>query len=74
MLCKNTAAVFMLGGLHIEMAFLAGDWLESSGWVSALVQADVASPGVADSFFKNHMSSAPDRLLLLLIQVAIYSL
>ena len=44
----------MLGGLHIEKAALStvGDWLKGSGWTSALVQADVATPGTADSFLK----------------------
>ena len=42
----------MFGGLHIEMAVLKtlGDWLRGSGWGQALVQADIASPGIADSF------------------------
>lgn len=46
--------VVILGGLHIEMAGLKviGDWLEDSGWVEALVQAKVASAGIADSFEK----------------------
>jgi hypothetical protein len=46
--------VIVLGGLHIEMAGLKviGDWLEDSGWVEALVQAKVASAGIADSFLK----------------------
>lgn len=46
--------VVLLGGLHIEMAVMKvlGDWLEDSGWVNALVQAQVASPGRADSFLK----------------------
>ena len=44
--------VVMLGGLHIEMATLKtlGDWLKGSGCVQALVQADLATPGTADSF------------------------
>ncbi|KAJ8380702.1 hypothetical protein SKAU_G00014800 [Synaphobranchus kaupii] len=29
---------------------LLGDWLEDSGWTNALVQAEIASPGTADSF------------------------
>ncbi len=29
-----------------------GDWLEDSGWISALVQANIASTGTADSFVK----------------------
>ena len=51
--------VVMLGGLHIEFAALTtiGDWLEDSGWTSALVEANVASAGIADSFLKgSHIS------------------
>lgn len=51
--------VILLGGLHIEMAFMkvAGDWLEDSGWTEALVQADVAGSGTADSFLRaSHVS------------------
>ena len=46
--------VVMFGGLHIEMAVLKvlGDLLEGSGWVEALVQAKVATPGTADSLLK----------------------
>ena len=46
--------VIMFGGLHIEMcAFKTiGDWLEESGWTSALVEADITSAGTADSFLK----------------------
>ena len=29
-----------------------GNWLEDSGWTSALVQANIASPGVVNSFVK----------------------
>lgn len=44
--------VIMFGGLHIEMTALKsiGSILEDSGWTSALVEADVASSGTADSF------------------------
>ena len=40
--------------MHIELAALktAGDWLAGSGWVEALVQADIASAGTADSFLR----------------------
>lgn len=46
--------VIMFGGLHIEMAALktAGDWLESSGWAEALVEAEIATVGTADSLHK----------------------
>ena len=46
--------VIMFGGIHIEMTALRtiGDWLEESGWTSALVEAGIASPDTADSFLK----------------------
>ena len=46
--------ILMLGGLHVKMAAfkLLGDWLDGSGWTSALVAAEVATGGVADSFIK----------------------
>ena len=46
--------VMMFGGLHLEMAFLKvlGKWIEGSGWVESLIQAGIASSGVADSFLK----------------------
>ena len=44
--------VVMFGGLHIEIAALKklGDWLRGSGSVQPLVQAEIATPGTADSF------------------------
>ena len=44
----------MHGGLHIEMAALKvlGHWLEDAGWIDALVQAKVATPGTAEAFLK----------------------
>ncbi|RUM46947.1 MAG: hypothetical protein DSY80_01375, partial [Desulfocapsa sp.] len=44
--------IVMFGGLHIEIATLKtlGCWLSQSGWTSAIVQANIASPGKADSF------------------------
>lgn len=46
--------VVMLGGLHIEMALWStlGDILEASGWTTALIEAEVATSGTADSFLK----------------------
>ena len=46
--------VLVMGGLHIEMAFLniLGVWLEDSGWVSALVQSNVLTTGRADNILK----------------------
>ena len=44
----------MLGGLHIEMALWStvGDFLDPSGWTTALCEAGIATAGVADSFLK----------------------
>jgi len=46
--------VVMFGGLHIEMALWStvGDLLEGSGWTTALIEAEVASSGIAESFLK----------------------
>jgi len=38
-----------------------GNWLENGGWISALVQANNASPGVVNSFVKG--SNELDMLL-----------
>ena len=51
--------VIMMGSLHIEMAGLKmlGNWLEDIGWCSALTEANIASPGVAQSFiYASHVS------------------
>ena len=46
--------VIVLGGLHLKMASLAtiGDLLDGSGWTHALSQANIATPGTAESFLK----------------------
>ena len=46
--------IILLGGLHIELtAFKAlGHWLEGSGWVESLQEANIAAAGVAESFLK----------------------
>jgi len=46
--------IAMFGGLHIEMAIWTtyGNYLEGSGWTNALMQANIASSGTADSFLK----------------------
>lgn len=46
--------VLLLGGLHIEMTGYKalGHWLEGSGWVEALQEAEIATAGIADSFLK----------------------
>lgn len=52
---EEDKVILMFGGLHIEMAAfrVVGDWLQKSGWTNVLVNADVASPGKADSFLKS---------------------
>jgi len=44
----------MLGGLHTEMALrnVLGGLLGGSGWTSALTEAEVTSPGTAQSMLK----------------------
>ena len=44
--------VILLGGFHTEFTIykVLGKWLECSGWVEVLVQADFASLGTAESF------------------------
>ena len=46
--------VVMLGGLHINMTLLKClcDLLDGSGWTSAILHAQVASPGTPDSVLK----------------------
>ena len=55
--------ILMFGGLHIEMAAFKtiGNLLDSSGWTGALVQANVATPGTADSLFRVIHVRAPDE-------------
>ena len=54
--------VAMLGGLHIEMTIwnTYGDYLEASGWTTALTQAGITSSGTADSFLKQPTSPGRD--------------
>uniref|UniRef100_A0A1X7TUM9 Uncharacterized protein n=1 Tax=Amphimedon queenslandica TaxID=400682 RepID=A0A1X7TUM9_AMPQE len=46
--------IAMFGGLHIEMAMWKTfrDYLESSGWTTALTEAKIGTCGVTDSFLK----------------------
>ena len=51
--------VVTMGPLHIEMAVLKtfGNWLDESGWSSALEKAGLASAGTVQSFiFASHVS------------------
>ena len=44
----------MAGGLHIEMTSfkVIGNWLDESGWTTAVFNAGIATSGVADSLLK----------------------
>ena len=44
----------MFGGLYVKMAALGtlGDWLQGSGWVEALVHAEITTAGTANSFLR----------------------
>ena len=44
--------LIMFGGLHIEQEILRiiGKWLDKSGWTTVLANAEVATPGVVESF------------------------
>ena len=56
--CEEKFVIFFRG-LHIEMAALktVGEWLQGSGWVQALVQAEITSAGTVDSFLRaSHIS------------------
>lgn len=53
--------VVMFGGLHVEMVGLKalGEWLDGNGWVGVLSEAEVATPGTAESFLKvSHLAKA----------------
>ncbi len=47
--------VIVMGGLHIDMSALRviGDWLEGSGWINALIKANVTTPGRAHSVLES---------------------
>ncbi|KAH3875539.1 hypothetical protein DPMN_038807 [Dreissena polymorpha] len=49
----------MMGGLHIEMAFLKvlGEWLYDSGWITAITTAGEATAGRAGSIQKGASTS-----------------
>ena len=46
--------VAMFGALHIQTVALRalGELMDGSGWVSALVDANISTPGTAESFLK----------------------
>ena len=46
--------VWMMGPLHIEMAFInvIGDWLDGSGWCEVFNKANISTPGRVENFLK----------------------
>ena len=46
--------VVFLGGMHVELTAYKclGNWLEGSGWTTAVTNSGIASGGTADSFLK----------------------
>ena len=54
----ETKFVMMMGGLHIEMSFLAaiGKWLEGSGWTSVKTTGGVTTEGRAIGLEKGSKS------------------
>ena len=67
--------IVMFGGLHIEMAAfrLLGDLLKGSGWTGALIVAEIAMSGTADSFLLAS-SVAKTRQANLITACALYDL
>ena len=46
--------VVFLGGMHVELTVdkCLGNWLEGSGWTTAVTNSGIASGGTADPFLK----------------------
>jgi hypothetical protein len=46
--------IVMLGGMHIEKMLwtCVGDWLEGSGWITLIINSEIATPGSAQSMQK----------------------
>ena len=46
--------VVFLGGIHVELTVekCLGNWIEGSGWTTAVTNSGIASGGTADSFLK----------------------
>ena len=66
-----TLTVWVLNLVLVDTKYLKwysevlGDWLEDGGWTSALVQANIASTGTADSFIKaSHVAKMHIKLPL----------
>ena len=49
----------MLGGLHIEIAYLSvlGDWLIESGWSVVMEKAKISTQGKIDDLLKGSKTS-----------------
>lgn len=51
-ICGEDKYIVQFAGLHIEMACfkVLFDILRDSGWTHLLIEANIATPGIADSF------------------------
>ena len=51
-LLESGKVIWMMGPLHIEMAFISaiGDWLEGSGWVNIFIRLKINTVGRVESF------------------------
>ena len=51
--------VMLMGGLHIEMSFLAviGEWLKGSGWSTLITKSGIITEGWADFVQKESLTS-----------------
>ena len=51
-LLESDKVIWMMGPLHIEMAFISaiGDWLEGSGWVNTFIRSKINTLGRIESF------------------------
>ena len=65
-LCMENKFVVMMGGLHIEMAFLKvlGDCLNCSGWERAMTTANITTDGRGIAIKKESFTASILRELL----------
>ena len=52
-ICGEDKYIVLFAGLHTEMACfkVLFDILRDSGWTHSLIEANIATPGIADSFW-----------------------
>ena len=71
--------IVFLGGIHVELTVdkCLGNWLEGSGWTTAVTNSGIASGGTADSFLKTshlgrtrHVYQLTEAVLYILVDHA----